>query len=205
MDVVLADSALEMASVVAWADWMINCCGVRSPTATAMMYYYVVVGLDLKPCLRCLDSLIMVRLGKAREGGRIQKWLYLRNHWSNLLQTWTVYTWGYALPLGGIVFVQMISWVHTGVQNASRVFFWQKKQGRIQPEVVPIVLKCFLDIQCPVLHHCNPLFSSIVHRKKEFLERQELFAQLTATMMYYYVVVVVVKGWLQVWLKHSIY
>ena len=55
---------------------------------------------------------------------------------------------------------------------------------------------------CPVLHNCNPVFSILcekadsllLHRKQEFLERQESFAQLAATMMYYDVV----KEWLQV-------
>ena len=70
MDAVLAVNALTMASAVAWADWVISCCGVSSEAMSQV-----------------LDGLIMVRLG--RTGGRIQKCLYLGNHWSDLLQTWT--------------------------------------------------------------------------------------------------------------------
>ena len=72
MGAVLAVSALAMASAVAWADWVISCCGVGSEAMSQV-----------------LDGLIMVRLGKNRR--RTQKCLYLRNHQSDLLQTWTVY------------------------------------------------------------------------------------------------------------------
>ena len=61
------------------------------------------------------------------------------------------------------------------------------------------VPKCFLDVQCSVLYHCNPVFSPTVHRKQEFLERQEFFAQLAATMMYYAVVEMMTPG---LYLKH---
>ena len=54
MDAILAVSALAMASAVAWADWVISCCGVSSEAMFQM-----------------LGGLIMVRLGKT--GGRIQK------------------------------------------------------------------------------------------------------------------------------------
>ena len=37
MDVVLAVSALEMASAVAWADWVISCCGVGSEAMSQMV------------------------------------------------------------------------------------------------------------------------------------------------------------------------
>ena len=67
MDAILAVSALVMASAVAWVDWVISCCGVCSDAMSQV-----------------LDGLIMVRLGK-KTGGRIQKCLYLRNHWSGLL------------------------------------------------------------------------------------------------------------------------
>ena len=72
MDAVLAVSALVMVLAVAWADWVISCCGVGSEAMPQMLY-----------------GLIMVRFGKNR--GRTQKCLYLRNRWSDLLQTWTVY------------------------------------------------------------------------------------------------------------------
>ena len=52
---------------------------------------------------------------------------------------------------------------------------------------VPIVLKCFLDVQCPVLHHCNPIYSSF-HVRSNVQKKLEFFAQFTATMMYYVVV-----------------
>ena len=71
MDAILAVSTLSMALAVAWADWVISCCGVGSEAMSQV-----------------LDGLIMVRLG-SQVGGRIQKCLYLRNHQSDLLQTWT--------------------------------------------------------------------------------------------------------------------
>ena len=74
MDAVLAVSALVMASVVAWADWVISCCEVGSEAMSQV-----------------LDCLIMVRLGITRRGGRIQKWLCLGNRHSDLLQIWTQY------------------------------------------------------------------------------------------------------------------
>ena len=54
MDAILAVSALAMVSAVAWADWVISCCGVGSEAISQV-----------------LDGLIVVRLGKNR--GRIQK------------------------------------------------------------------------------------------------------------------------------------
>ena len=65
----------------------------------------------------------------------IQKWLYLGNHQSNLLQNLTQCSWGCALPPGGIIYVQSCHRVHMGAQNISRMLFWQKKQGNIQPGV----------------------------------------------------------------------
>ena len=50
MDAVLAVSALAMASAVAWADWVMSCCGVGSEAMSQM-----------------LDGLIMVR--SAKQGG----------------------------------------------------------------------------------------------------------------------------------------
>ena len=91
MDAILAVSTLAMASEVAWADWVISCCGVGSEAMSHV-----------------LDCLIMVRLGET--GGRIQRCQYLRNHQSDLLQTWMVYTWGCALPPSGVIFVAMMSW-----------------------------------------------------------------------------------------------
>ena len=52
MDAVLAVSTLAMASAVAWADWVISCCGVGSEAMSQV-----------------LDGLIMVRLGKSQVGG----------------------------------------------------------------------------------------------------------------------------------------
>ena len=52
----------------------------------------------------------MVRLGKFKERGMVQNWLYLENCQSDLLQNLTQCTWGCALPLGSIVFVAMTSW-----------------------------------------------------------------------------------------------
>ena len=70
MDAILAVSALAMVSAVAWADWVMSCCGVGSEAMFQM-----------------LGGLIMVRLGKDR--GRIQKCQYLRNCQSDLLQILT--------------------------------------------------------------------------------------------------------------------
>ena len=65
MNAILAASALVIASAVAWADWVMSCCGVGSE---AMFQ----------------DSLIMVRLGKT--GGGQKRWLYLGNCQSDLLK-----------------------------------------------------------------------------------------------------------------------
>ena len=51
MDAVLAVHALAMASAVAWADWVISCCGVSSEAMSQV-----------------LDGLIMVRLEKPGRG-----------------------------------------------------------------------------------------------------------------------------------------
>ena len=45
---------------------------------------------------------------------------------------------------------------------------------------------CLLDVQCPVQHHCNPVFSSFHVRNIQ--KKLEFIAQFTATMMYYVVV-----------------
>ena len=75
MDAVGAVSALAMALAVAWADCVMSCCGVSSVAMSQSQ---------------------MIRSGTL--GGRIQKWLYLRNHQSDLAQTWTeCSSWG-ALP-----------------------------------------------------------------------------------------------------------
>ena len=65
-----------------------SCCGVGSEAMSQVLDGQV---------------LIMVRLGKDR--GRIQKCLISQEPCqSDLLQTWTVYALGYALPIGGISF-----------------------------------------------------------------------------------------------------
>ena len=74
MDAILAVNALVKASAVAWADWVMSCCGVGSEVMSQVLDGQV---------------LIMVRLGRTR--GRIQKCLYLRNCQSDSLQAWTVY------------------------------------------------------------------------------------------------------------------
>ena len=56
MDVVLAVSVLAMVSAVAWADWVMSCCGVGSVAMSQI-----------------LDGQIIVRSAKQR--GRIQNWL----------------------------------------------------------------------------------------------------------------------------------
>ena len=52
-DAVLAVSALAMASAVAWADWVMSCCGVGSEVMSQVLGDQV---------------MIMVRIGKAGEG-----------------------------------------------------------------------------------------------------------------------------------------
>ena len=63
----------------------------------------------------------------------IQKWLYLGNRQSNLLQNLTQCSWGCAA---------MMSRVHTGVQNVSGMGFLAENKERYN-------LECFLDVQCP--------------------------------------------------------
>ena len=41
---------------------------------------------------------------------------------------------------------------------------------------VPVVQKCFLDVQCPVLHHCNPVYSSFLVRSN-VQKKLEFFTQ----------------------------
>ena len=87
----------------------------------------------------------MVRLGKIFRRGVIQKCQYLWNHQSHLLQFWTQYTWGYALPLGGIVFVAMMSWGCTQVHKT----YWGTFSGRkAKIDTAWSVPKCFPG--CPV-------------------------------------------------------
>ena len=110
----------------------------------------------------------------------IQKWLYLGNRWSDLLQNLTQCSWGFAPPLSGIIFMVMM------LQGAYRCMkhiqdgFSGRKQGKIQPGVFP---------GCPVscktvIQQYFPSFSvrNNIHRKQEFLERQ-FFAPMAATMM----------------------
>ena len=73
MDAILAVSALAIASAVAWANLVISCCGVG-------------VGSESMSQVLGGQVLIMIRL-KKQERGRIQKWLYLGNRQSDLLQT----------------------------------------------------------------------------------------------------------------------
>ena len=72
MDVVQAVSALAMVSAVAWADWVMSCCGVGSAAMSQIM------GPHLSPVL---DGQIR------KTGARTQKCQYLRNHqldWSHI-------------------------------------------------------------------------------------------------------------------------
>ena len=79
MEAVLAVSALAIASAVAWADWVMSCCGIG-------------VGSEAMSQVLSGQVLIVVRMREFKERGMIQKLLYLGNCQSNLLQNLTQYT-----------------------------------------------------------------------------------------------------------------
>ena len=74
----------------------------------------------------------------------IQKLLYLRNCWSDLLQNSTQYTLGCALPLGGIIFMAMMSQGAYGCMKHTPGMFSGRKAKIDTTWSVP---KCFLDVQ----------------------------------------------------------
>ena len=109
-------------------------------------------GLTEDRCGRCrcwwgwFWGYVSVSDGQIRKnnGRRIQKWLYLGNHWSDWLQIWTQGRWGCTLPLDGIICAQCHG-THAEVPKMalefwgciSALFLCQKhgKQGKIQPGV----------------------------------------------------------------------
>ena len=101
----------------------------------------VVVELVLRPCLWWSDN------GQIRKNrGRIQKCWYLENCQSNLLQTWTVYRWGCALPECGIIFVPVVS---QGVHRCTKcitVVFLAEKTRNDTTWSVPIVFLSGLNV-----------------------------------------------------------
>ena len=46
MDAVLVVSVLAMASVVAWADWVISCCGISSEAMFQILNGQIMVGSE---------------------------------------------------------------------------------------------------------------------------------------------------------------
>ena len=126
----------------------------------------------------------MVRIGTICRRGVIQKCQYLRNCQSDLLQTWIVYAWGCALPLGCIVFAVMTSWGCTGAQNALGLLFWLEKALKPWKDTTwsdSWVFSWMSSVQHTVTQWYFPSFdgrnrSSIVHRKKSPW-KQEFFAQ----------------------------
>ena len=79
-------------------------------------------------------------------------------------------------------------WVH---KMYPRYIFWQKGKERYNLECSQVCPEVFPSVQYMYtvhIHNSSLLVknrSSIVHRKQEFLERQEVIAQSVATMMYY--------------------
>ena len=143
IDAVLAVSALAIASAVAWADWVMSCCGIGSEAMSQVLGGQV---------------LIMVRMEiQGEERGMIQKWLYLGNHQSDLLQNLKQCSWGCALPLDGIISVAMTSWGTYRCAKCIPDAFSGKKQGKIQPGVCSLVFP-----GCPVSRitviQCFPSF-----------------------------------------------
>ena len=78
----------------------------------------------------------------------IQKWLYLGNRQSDLLQNLTQCSWGCALPQGGIVFAAMMSWRVHRCTKYIQDGFSGRKQGKIQPGVFLLCSGVFPG--CPV-------------------------------------------------------
>ena len=73
MEAVLAVSALAIASAVAWADWVMSCCGIGSEAMSQVLSGQV---------------LIMVQMEEIQgERGMVQKLLYLGNCQLDLLKT----------------------------------------------------------------------------------------------------------------------
>ena len=109
-------------------------------------------------------GLIMVRLENSRRGV-IQNQLYLGNYQSNLLQIWIVYSWGCALPLGGVVFTAITSWGCTLVCKMHWGWFSDRKTGKDTTWSVPIVF--WSDFwMSSVLHDCNPVVFSLLPCEK---------------------------------------
>ena len=69
----------------------------------------------------------------------IQKWLYLGNRQSNLLQNLTQCSWGCALPLGVVIFVAMMSWGAYGCTKHIWGVFLAEKTRKYTTWSVPIV------------------------------------------------------------------
>ena len=118
----------------------------------------------------------------------IQKWLCLGNHQSGLLQNLTQCSLGCALPLGGIIFAAMVSWGAYGCVKCTPGMFSGRKAKIDTTWSVPIVFPgC--PVSCITVIQYFPSFvvRNNVHRKQEFLERQEFIAQSVATMIYHIV------------------
>ena len=142
MEAVLAVNTLAIASAVAWADWVMSCCGIGAGSEAMSQ-----VQSD------------MVRMGKLKERGMVQNWLYLGNRWSYSLQNLTQCTWGCALPLGGVVFTAVSSQGTYGCMKCIGSVFLGWKNTKPRKDTTWSVPKCFLvfflDVQCPA--YCNPV------------------------------------------------
>ena len=114
----------------------------------------------------------------------IQKHQYLCNRQSNLLHFWTQYTSGCALPLGGIVFMAVMSW---GVHRSAKCIGGTFSGRKAKIDTTQSVPKCFPG--CPVSHITvvtviQWYFPSFVGRmfnvqkKQEFFETRVLYSGL---------------------------
>ena len=88
----------------------------------------------------------------------IQKWLYLGNHRSDLLQNLTQCSWECAMTSQG---------AYRCVKHTQGAFSG-RKQGKIQPGVFPIVFWS-VSWMSSVLHDCNPVVFSLHCEKAESL------------------------------------
>ena len=87
------------------------------------------------------------QIGKNLRRGVIQKWLYLGNCQSDLLQNLTKCSWGCALPLGGIIYMAMMSWGAYWCMKHTQGVFLAEKQGKIQPVFPWCPVSCITVIQ----------------------------------------------------------
>ena len=122
------------------------------------------LGLDLRPCLRYrYDN---GQIGKIQGEGYDTKMSISQELSVQFASTLDTVYLGCALPLGGVIFMVMMSRGHMGVQNALGVLFWLEKALKPWKDTTWSVPKCFPG--CPVssILYCNPVIFSLLPCEK---------------------------------------